>query len=394
MITIPTTKQLYDDIRANLQAELGITIPVFGKVFLNALAMVQAGKLKLFYLAIAFVQKNIFVDTADKEAIGGTLERWGRIKLGRNPLPATQGQYDIEVTGTIGSIIPASSTFKSNDSSQNPGKLFILDAAFTLVTNPDIITVRALESGTDSRLNVGELLTATAPIASVDSVATVDAEVVEPTPAETLEEYRQRTIDSFRLEPQGGAATDYRLWSQDVATVQQTYPYAKSNDSNVVEVFVEATVAASIDGKGTPSGTTLTDVRDVIEFDPDTSRPLLERGRRPLGTFDVDVKAVDVLDVLIDINGYIGLTAEKETLIKNSIKSLIDEIRPFVSGIDILSEQNDTLSVNKIIYAIQLAVPASVFTSVDLTVDGNVVSTYQFIGGEIPFVDLNDINFI
>jgi uncharacterized phage protein gp47/JayE len=392
MVTIPTTKQLFDDIKANLQAELGINIPVFGKGFLNALAIVQAAKLKLFYYAIAFVQKNIFVDTADKEAIGGTLERWGRIKLGRNPFPATQGVYTITVTGTVASLIPASTTFKSNDSSQNPGKLFILDNAFTLATNPDTISVRALESGAISRLNIGEFLTATAPIAGVDSLATVTAETTVPTAAETLEEYRAKTLESFRLEPEGGAGTDYRLWSKDVSAVKQAYPYAKSNDPNIVEVFVEATVASSIDSKGTPSPTTLTDVRDVIEFDPDTSLSLSQRGRRPLGVFDVEVKAVDVLDVDIDIASFVDSTPEKVTAIFNSIKSLIDGIRPFVSGIDVLSEQNDNLSVNSIIYAIQLAVPGSVFGAVTLTVDGNVVNSYQFIGGEIPF--LNSVNYI
>lgn len=392
MINIPTTKELFDDIKANLQAELGITIPVFGKIFLNALCAVQAAKLKLFYYALAFVQKNIFIDTADKESIGGTLERWGRIKLGRNPFPDAQGQYDVEVTGTIGAVIPASTTFKSNDSAQNPGKLFILDLAFTLTSSPDIITIRALESGPDSRLNVSELLTATAPIASVDSIVTVNAGIIEPTAAETLEEYRQKTIDSFRLEPEGGAGTDYRLWSQDVSAVLQAYPYAKSGAPGVVEVFIESTIASSIDGKGTPSATTLIDVRDVIEFDPDASLPLAQRGRRPLGVFDVEVKAINALDIDITITSFIGSTPEKVTAIFNSIKSLVDEIRPFISGIDILSDKNDTLSVNSIIYSIQLAVPGSVFGAVVLSVDGNVVNSYQFLGGEVPF--LNTVNYI
>ena len=87
MITIPTLKELYDQVLSDLETQYSISIPLFGKNFLRALAMVQAAKLKIFYLAVANLQKNIFVDTADPEASGGTLERFGRVKLGRNPFP-------------------------------------------------------------------------------------------------------------------------------------------------------------------------------------------------------------------------------------------------------------------------------------------------------------------
>lgn len=83
-VQIPTTQELYTSIKSDLETELNINIPVFGKIFLRALAAVQAAKLKLYYLAIASVQKNIFPDTADPESIGGTLERFGIVKLGRN----------------------------------------------------------------------------------------------------------------------------------------------------------------------------------------------------------------------------------------------------------------------------------------------------------------------
>ena len=132
MITIPTLKELFDDIVADLESELTVTIPVFGPIFIRALAAVQAAKLKLYYLTIGQLQKNIFVDTADPESSGGTLERFGRIKLNRNPFPATAAQYDIDVTGTIGATIPAGRTFKSDDDALNPGKLYILDAEFEL----------------------------------------------------------------------------------------------------------------------------------------------------------------------------------------------------------------------------------------------------------------------
>ena len=173
MTAIPTLAQLYNDVLSDLEAQYGLSIPVFGKNFLRVLAGVQAAKLKLYYLAIANVQKNIFIDTAEAEAIGGTLERFGRVKLNRNPFPARAGKYTLQVTGTIGAVIPAQTTFKSNDDSQNPGKLFILDTQFTLTAISDIRTVRSLESGIETKLEIGNKLTATAPIALVDKLAIV-----------------------------------------------------------------------------------------------------------------------------------------------------------------------------------------------------------------------------
>lgn len=203
MIRIPTIAELQADIIADIEAQFGVTIPTFGRVFLRPLAIVQAAKLKIYYLAIANLQKNIFVDTAQSELVGGTLERFGRIKLNRNPFPARAGEYTVEVTGDIGATIPAQTTWKSDDGTANPGKLFILDVAYTLISTTDTITVRALEAGADSRMEIGDTMTATAPIANVNQSAEVTVETTVPTDAEDLETYRQVAIGAYRTEPQG-----------------------------------------------------------------------------------------------------------------------------------------------------------------------------------------------
>jgi len=208
-VNIPTFKQLYDDIIADLEAELNITIPIFGKSFLRAFAVVQASKQKLYYLSIANLQKNIFVDTAEPEALGGTLERYGRIKLGRSPYKSTPGSYQVSVTGDIGAVIPVNTTFKSSDTSTNPGKLYVLDAEYTFVAGVNLIIVRALEGGLDSQLSIGDIVTSTSPIANAESKGAITNETIEPLAAETVEEYRAKAIQAYQLEPQGGAAADY-----------------------------------------------------------------------------------------------------------------------------------------------------------------------------------------
>jgi hypothetical protein len=386
MITIPTLSELQASIKADIEAEMGVTIPIIGKTFLWVFTLVQAAKLKLYYLAIAKVQKNIFVDTAEPEASGGTLERFGRVKLGRNPFQPTAGQYEIDVTGTVGAVIPASQTFKSNDDAKNPSKLYVLDLAYTLTSSPDTITVRALESGTGSSLDIGDDLTATSPIAGVNALATVSGEAIQPLAGETLEEYRRKTLDSFRLEAQGGAGTDYRLWASDAQGVQQTYPYAKSGAPNEIDLYVEATTLDSTDGKGTPTTAILDDVEAVIELDPDTTLNISERGRRPLGVFQVNYLPITPLDVDITINGLSATTAI-QTQITNALTNAINAIRPFVASADILDNKNDILDNNKIISVILNAYPQAQFTSIALEVDGVSLSTFTFDFGNIPYVN-------
>ena len=394
MPPIPTLKELFDDILANLEAEFNITIPLIGKNFLRVIAAVQAAKLKIFYLTIARVQKNIFVDTADPEAIGGTLERFGRVKLGRNPFNAIAGEYTVEVTGTIGGTIKANTTFKTNDDSLNPGKLFVLDVEKILGAPTDSMTLRALEAGLDSKLSIGDKLTSTAPIANVDRIVTVLTEDVQPLSAEPVEDYRDKSIEAYQLEPQGGAASDYRIWSADAQGVKRVYPFAKSGDSNVIDLFVEATIADSTDGKGTPSALILSDVEDVVEFDPDISKPLTERGRRPLGVFQVNFLPVTIKTIDIEITGFVGLSPTLEQNINDAVTSFLSELRPFVAGADVLANKNDVLTINGLIFTVQdILTNENFFETLTFEVDSvDVGASFQFLNGDIPF--LGAITFV
>lgn len=390
MRNIPTLNELYTDIISDLESQYSATISLVGKVFLRALAMVQAGKLKLFYLAIGLLQKNIFVDTADSESIGGTLERFGRIKLGRNPYPARAGVYVLKVTGSIGAIIKASTTFKSDDSSLSPGFLFVIDNDYTLVSTTDYITVRALTIGVESKLALLDTLTSTSPIALVNNPVTVYSITTEPLAAEDIEAYRLAIINSYRLEAQGGAATDYRLWSSDAQGVRFVYPYAKSGAVCEVDLYIEATVADSTDGKGTPSAQLLLDVEAVVDRSPDTSLDANERGRRPLQVIvhylPVTIKTVDIV-----ITGFTGITNDQKTLLLNAITDSVNLIRPFIDAADDLVNRNDTIDNNKIIGVITTQIPGAIFSSVTISVNGVVVSIYNFTLGNIPY--LNSITY-
>jgi uncharacterized phage protein gp47/JayE len=386
MITLPTLSELKDSIVNSIETTFNTTLPTFGKNFLRGMSDVQAGKLWLLYKSVAFTQKNIFIDTADPESMGGTLERFGRIKLGRNPFPAIAGVYKVSVTGQIGAVINASTTFVSDDNSTNPGFLFILDNSYTFLSGSGVINLRALTAGLDSKLEISDTLTATIPIALVDETATVLDVVTLAQSEEDIEDYRQKGIEAYRLEAQGGAGSDYRLWSFDAQGVKTSYPYAVSGNNNTVNLYVEANIADSIDGKGTPSVTILDAVKESIQ-DPTISRP----SRKPIAVYEVFYLPVLVREIDIEVYSFSGLTPAIEASILATIKDFLDDVRPFVSSIDVLANKNDIFDINNIISLILQAVPGSSFGAVILKIDSSPMTTFQFLGGDIP--NLNSITY-
>jgi uncharacterized phage protein gp47/JayE len=365
MAYIPTLAELQTQIENDIRTELGITKTWYGKVALKVIALVQAAKLKLYYIFLSAIQKNIFADTADSELNGGTLERFGRVKLGRDPYPATAGEYVCEITGTVGATIKAGTTFKNALNE----KLYVLEFDYTLATATDSITLRALEAGLDSVLNISDTVTSTSPIELVNSTATVTSVSVVAEDAETIEEYRNSVLQAFRLEPQGGASSDYRLWSLDVTGVRTSYPYTKYAEPWTVQVYVEANETATEPGEpiGVPTAYMLAEVAAVIEQDPDTTKALSDRGRRPIGTYEVEVLSVVPIPIKVEIIDLSDKSLAVTDAIDIALKAAFANIRPYIAGAD-GEIKNDILSVSTVI--------ATIFNAIDSGITFSAVNLY------------------
>jgi len=383
-MTIPTLNELYTAILDDLNTKLSVTIPLFGKNFLRVSALVQAARLKLYYYFISKIQKNTFPDLADPESAGGTLERFGRVKLGRDPYPATAGEYTIDVTGTFGSQIPVNTTFKSNDLSSSPGKLYIVDTLFTFPGNGTYqISVRALEVGIDARLAEDDGMNLTSPLVGVEGAAVVDSEDTVPVAAETTEEYREKVLESFQLEPQGGSRADYRLWAADAEGLREIYVYVVSGEVGELDIFVEALPDDSTDDKGTPPPAMLIDVEDVINQDPVTFQD-----RRPATAFDLHIQAIILNDIDIEITGLAIDTPAIRDTIDEAVIAFLYTVRPFLDGAENPNNKNDWLYISNLISAINAAIGQSNnFTGIDLKVNTVSVTSYQFLGGNIAALD-------
>jgi len=382
MKPIPTIIELKEQIGNDLKNRLNLTDDQLRKV-VDAFASVQAAQVKLLYLYLSDIQNNIFPDTADPASIGGQLERIGLIYLNRQPFPATSGLYDIEVIGESGSTLRNGLTFKSNDDSRNPGFLFVLDSEETL-NGSNIFEIRALVSGLDSLLDVGDNLTITEPVLGVDQTVTVTEITTEPKAAETEDEYRKAILDAIQLEPQGGSRTDYKLWSQDAQGVRDVYPYVKDSDAGIVQIFVEATPEDSIDGEGTPSQALLDEVEDVIEQDPDDTKPTEERGRKPIQAF-LEMLPIELRVVDIEIVGLADNSQEVKDRINEVLKDFLYDIRPYIAGADLARDKNDILYNAKVQAAVSDSLTSgNYFSNLIVFVDGIATDAYLFDKGNIP----------
>jgi len=384
-MTTPSLNDLYTSIKQDLKNKLGITSFV-GKTVLNAISLVQAAKLKIYYLSLSFVYKNIFVDQAVSQDKGGSLERFGMIKLDRLPYPATAGEYKMSVTGTIGQTIPAGTTWKSMDTSTSPDHLFVLDADVTFTISPQAIDIRALDLGSSARLEVSDKLQVTAPLRYFDSYGTITSVEEIPAEAETFDDYKEKVIASYQTEPQGGSRTDFRLWSADAVTVRYVYPYVKSGYAGEINLYIEANAVDSTDGHGTPTTATITEVENVCNLDPDTSKPMNERGRMPMGVFAVHYLAITPLPVAVVVSGLSDTSYLTE--IQSQIRTFLEDIRPFVDGADNPNNINkDKLYLTDIQGIVRDVIGFNAtFTSVTMTVSGSPETVYRFENGDIPYV--------
>lgn len=391
MIKIPTIQELATRVEDQLRAKLQLPETELKEV-LSVVSAVIAAELKLEYLYISDVQRNLFPDTADLAEDGGELNRLGLIYLNRQPLPATDGKYIIVGTGTPGAVLRANLTFKSDDVSRSPGKVFVLDNQYTVPFGGVIsIEVRSLESGLQSQLIVSDKLLTTEPIIGVENEFSVTSIIELPIEAEDAAQYRRAILDAIQLEPQGGAKTDYRLWAQDAQGVRKVYPYVKETEPGTVQIFVEASRESSTDGRGTPSSVIISNVRSVLNFDPDISKPLYERGRRPIQAF-LEILPIQLVPVDITVYNLSQNNTSIQSRIRTAVANYLYTIRPFIDGGELISDKNDVLTSGKIqAEIVDVIGNENYFEGLNMSVASTSTNSYIFDLGRIPYV--RNINY-
>ena len=385
-----TIVELKEQISKDLRNRLNLSDDKLKKV-LDAFSGVLAAQFKLAYLGIEDAQRNLYPDTADTFENGGSLNRLGSIYLNRDIRPATSAIYRVNVTGVEDSVLRSGLTFKSNIDSSNPNKLYILENEYTLTGSNDLITVRSVDGGLDYFQDNGNNLTITEPVIGVDKTVTINkngfVSFTDPLAAETTQEFRNSILNAIQLEPQGGSKSDYRIWASDAAGVRFVYPYVKDGEAGTVQIFVE-----SSGNGGVPNQAILDEVEEVVNFDPDETKPTAQRARRPIQV-NLEVVPIDPVDVEINITGLEDSSTSVRDSIELNLIEFLRNIRPFVDGSDLVRNKNDILYSAKLQGVVSDVLdPDNFFNNFSMLIDGVSQTSFIFSREKIP--NLINVNYL
>ena len=385
-LVTPTTKEISDNIIAQLEASLNQTIPLLPKSFLRVLAKALAGVFVLLYKYTGFMFLQIFVTSAsaNETIINGVsvvpLTEWGRLIGVADRVSATNAELliDITVTNQVGTL-PSGSGLVNSDN----GVTYITIGDVALNAPVVQANIRAVDdeaggggAGAIGNLDPGATVSFASPLPNVVRNTVVVSQVVTGANAEAVSAYRQRIIDRFRRRPQGGAYADYEEWSEEVAGIINAYPYTSASPGQV-DVFVEATEASSGSPDGIPTQAQLDAVADSIELD---SNGLATR--RPANAL---VNTLAITRTGFDVR-ITGLIVPDEVAVKASITSAVEDyflaLEPFIPGLG--GVRNDRVTATAVVGVVSgiVSIAGGVFTTAAVTLLAANVEIYTLGIGE------------
>ena len=366
-LVTPTTKEVADQIIAQVEASVSPVASFLPRAFTRFFAKVLAGVFMIVYKYAGWMFLQIFVRTAsfdETEVLGikiTPLIEWGRLIGIGDPIAAVQAELllDIVVTNQTGSL-PAGTQAVSNKN----GITYILLSPVTLDAATKQGTFRAasdIDGGTGGgdigNLDPGDIVSFVNPLANVERDMSVDSVTTQGADAETEPVYRQRVIDRFQQQPQGGAGVDYVIWGTEPDEVENIYPYTGAN--GFVEVFVE--VFSSVEPDGLASQNVLDDVRTAIIFEDGSQT------RKPINAF-LNTFSITRTGFVVNISGMVVPDpTTTEALITDALETYFLGREPFIDGVTPLPRR-DRIQVNNIRSIVDSFVSAAggTFTDVNL----------------------------
>lgn len=388
-LTTPTTREIRDNIIAQLEAALNQSIPLLPKSFNRVLAAALAGVFVLLYKYGGFIFLQMFVQTAifSTTDINGQpvspLTEWGRLVGVGDRVAATEAELLINITVEVetGSL-PSGTQLVNADN----GVTYITVGAVALDAPTVQVVIKAASdqgggggAGVIGNLDPGAVVSFANPLANVNRNATVVSQVTTGADEEGIEAYRSRILDRFQKRPQGGAYADYEQWGEEVAGILRVYPY--TGDPGEVNVYSEATVESSGDPDGIPTVAQLEDVLDNINLDPNGIAT-----RRNANAF-VNSLPITRTGFDITVNGIAGV--DNPATVQADVTAALEEyflsVEPFIPGLSI-TPRNDQITKTRVSATVEDIVTAAggTFITADfaLTTGGIFLTTYVLGEGE------------
>jgi len=382
-----TTKEISDNLVAQISSTINQTIPLLPKSFIIVLSKVLAAVWVILYKYGGFIFLQLFIDTASaKETeISGKkitpLIEWGKLIGVGVPTEGTRAELSIDITveNQVGSLGVNEQLINSDN-----GVTYLTLSAVLLNAPVVTVSVRAAEDqaggggvGVIGNLEIGDKMSFANPIANVAKETTVSAVLVTAADAEDLDVvYRQRVKDRFTKRPEGGALTDYEIWGEEVPGIINIYPY--TGLPGQVNVYSEATVLSSGDPDGIPTQAQLDAVKASIDLDQGGRAT-----RRPANSF-VNSLAITRQTIFLAVSGLVVEdTATVQALIVSGLEQEMLSAEPFIEGVTVLPKK-DRINIGQAQGVVNDIVTAEggTFNTVVMTVLGVPVNNYSLNEGE------------
>jgi len=392
-----TVSEINDLIINQIEAQINQTIPILPVSVTRIIAKILSGIFIILYKDAQYIFLQLFVSTASfKEItiygkkITPLIELGVLIGIGR-PLAATQTQFELEIiVNSIGETLPAGTQFISLIT----GLIYITQGDYILTAGPDTIEVICTTPGIAGNLEVGQILSLANTIGIIENDADITDIIVAGVDGETEPAYRQRVVERFQLKPQGGALSDYRMWSNEVAGVLQVYVYTGDASNVLIYVAGDSDVYAD----RIPSAGLLLLVGESCTYDPLTNlatRKPLTAILDPAGdesyanVLPISLKTFDITIASLVVDDIVTVKAQ----IRSALDSFFLSREPYILGLSILPQKNE-VSTSLIVAIISDVVSANngSFLAAALYFEGNVVPSYILSEGEL--CDLDTVTYI
>lgn len=195
---------------------------------------------------------QLMPDTAETVFLDRFAGIWGVLRV-----PASFAAGNVDVTGTNGVVIPASTQLQRSD-----GLGYTTTADATIAGGAAVLPVAALTAGVVGNADAGTRMSFTAPVPGVNTAALVaTGGLAQGADREGDEALRGRMLARIQQAPMGGAKSDYEAWALQVPGVTRAWVYPLENGPGTVVVrFVRDGDVSLI-----PDSTEVEAVQDYID---------------------------------------------------------------------------------------------------------------------------------
>ncbi len=234
----PTLPELIDQGATEFESRLPGVLVRLRRSVVGVINRVLAGGLSALYQYAEWLNRQAWPDLAEAEYLDGHGARWGVTRTA-----AAKATGNVTLTGTAGAVAPAGMQLQRAD-----GTLYATVADVALASNGSAAAaVQAVVAGQAGNALQGVALTATSPVAGINSAAAASTALAGGADVERDEPYRGRILARIRKPPQGGADYDYVSWAKEVPGVTRAWLYpGEQGPGSVVVRFVRDDDSASI----------------------------------------------------------------------------------------------------------------------------------------------------